>query len=372
MLQPAPTLTKAPPVHLNFLDGLRALAAIYVSLSHAVQHVIISDPISRILDYPFRRGHYAVVFFIVMSGFCLMLPVTRNAGQLRGGVRTFLWKRAWRILPPYFVAMGIALLLILTLIPTDNGTIWEGALPVRWVDIWAHVLLVQDVFLTTHAKINYALWSIAVEWRIYFLFPLILLAWKRWNPFAVTMGVILLSFVVRVLLNPLQPTVYLGLTGINPHFLGLFVLGMLAAELAFGDTRFRSRIPYKPVLVVTTISIIAGDLVHLNSMLVDMLIGLAAATLLLGITAGKFRRLKQLLSWKPLVFVGTFAYSLYLMHPPLLQLITQYAVVPLGLSPTAQMVLQLTAGTGVIVAVSYLFFLIAERPFTSQAPVKSA
>ena len=71
--------------HLGYLDGLRALAALYVVAVHALSqvdrhHDRISAPWSLITGL-FLYGHYAVDLFIVLSGFCLMLPVVRRSAD---------------------------------------------------------------------------------------------------------------------------------------------------------------------------------------------------------------------------------------------------------------------------------------------------
>ena len=65
--------------HLAFLDGLRALAAMYVVLHHAkLQAGFNPDSVAwpvRIFAGLFNFGHYAVTLFIVLSGFCLTLQL---------------------------------------------------------------------------------------------------------------------------------------------------------------------------------------------------------------------------------------------------------------------------------------------------------
>ena len=71
----------APKVHLGYLDSLRALAAIYVVMYHAIYQIDPHHPVRTGAAGAFRSlfvGHYAVDLFIVLSGFCLMLPVARS------------------------------------------------------------------------------------------------------------------------------------------------------------------------------------------------------------------------------------------------------------------------------------------------------
>ena len=202
---------------LGFLDGLRALAALAVLLHRA-----------RLQVWPKAHGfdgRLAVDLFIVLSGFCLTLPLLKTT-TLQGGALRFLGRRVRRILPAYYGALALSLALIWALIDAQTGSHWDVSLPVTRNGIIAHLVLLQDVF-HPH-EINHALWSIAVEWHIYFLFPLLVLAWRRLGPWANAGLAIALSLTG---FHCLHNTV---LTGVTVHFVGLFALGMLGASLAFG------------------------------------------------------------------------------------------------------------------------------------------
>ena len=96
---PAAGPVTTPRLRLNFLDGLRGLAALYVMLAHVFSITAYGDDgrVSTSLPPAFvwaTRGlcfsHYAVAVFIVLSGFCLMLPVSRSKdGLLPGGLLGF-------------------------------------------------------------------------------------------------------------------------------------------------------------------------------------------------------------------------------------------------------------------------------------------
>src|SRR6186713_3008000 len=102
-------MTRKEAYRLEYLDGLRALAAIYVVLFHAGVGFLDSErPLAgfaRTLQRGLSYGHDAVAVFIVLSGYCLMLPVARADGQFVRGVPNYFARRAWRILPPYFAAL---------------------------------------------------------------------------------------------------------------------------------------------------------------------------------------------------------------------------------------------------------------------------
>src|SRR5580704_9768828 len=105
---PAAATDRAP--HLRHIEGLRALAAYVVYVNHVYAQTWSAGAKQfppralSLLTYSLVAGHFAVSVFIVISGFCLSLPLIRDGGELRGGVKAFLKRRARRILPPYYAA----------------------------------------------------------------------------------------------------------------------------------------------------------------------------------------------------------------------------------------------------------------------------
>jgi peptidoglycan/LPS O-acetylase OafA/YrhL len=333
--------------HLGYLDGLRGLAAVFVVIHHAFQQgVKVPEPsrVTRTAMWLFEHGHLAVNLFIVLSGFCLMIPVTKLGYSLQGGAWRFFAKRARRILPPYYLAMGLSLVLIATLVGDKTGTHWDASIPVTPYDVAMHAALVQDVDRDTSAKINHAFWSISVEWRIYFLFPLLVWCWRRagagWTV-ALAAAASAAAWVTLSRLETSTPALNLEPWGMCPHYLLLFALGMLAADVALAPAHASSRIgrvPWGAALVVATLAYFAlavgGQRLNRSQLGVvvpwavrDVAFGLWVSCLLAwvaspraGLAGGTLRRL---LSWRPLAFVGTFAYSNNLIHGPLVQVVWQ-------------------------------------------------
>jgi peptidoglycan/LPS O-acetylase OafA/YrhL len=108
---------KKESLHLNFLDGIRGLAAFYVLLFHIIANgdsKLLSD--SLLLNF-LRFGHEAVVVFIVLSGFVLTLPVVRSSQlTLTGGLVGFFKRRGRRILPGYYAALFMLPVYILIIV----------------------------------------------------------------------------------------------------------------------------------------------------------------------------------------------------------------------------------------------------------------
>ena len=365
--------TRKPGVHLAQLDGLRAIAALFVVLHHIYLQFDFSHEtgaVYRVLNL-FRFGHYAVDLFIVLSGFCLMLPIVRGDGMLRGGIGRFYLKRARRILPPYYLAIGCSLLLIWLLIGARTGTHWDYSVPVDFKGLVLHLLLLEDA--ANNMQINHVLWSVAVEWRIYFLFPFLVLAFRRYGPIATTAITVFTTYMLwlGLALSPVKHIVNTNPWGISPYYIGLFAMGMLAASIAYSESGFLGiwKRPsfWASTCAVTGLVVIAlsrewhGHKLPLHAM--SFFVGCFSLAVLVWVTVHPHGWAGRLLAWRPLVFIGTFGYSLYLMHAPLIQVIWQYGTHPLRLSPISEFAVLSLVGLPLILAGCYLFFLVCERPF---------
>lgn len=376
----APSMESVARPHLGYLDSLRALAAIYVVLHHAYlqvdfDKVVLSSAVQRKFLQIFWFGHFAVNFFIVLSGFCLMLPIVRGNGQLRGGWRAFFGRRARRMLPPYYASLILSLTLIYFFIGDKTGHIWDLSLPVTVPNLLSHLLVVHDLVAFHANNLNYPCWSIAVEWRIYFLFPLLLMLWRRVGMGATVALSVLVSLLGALCVALLLARVWTWHSNLSVHYVGLFTLGIGAATAAFGETsrvyRLARRVPW--ILVTPAVTFLTCALVYYNlhqprvsDAIVDVVVGAWAALLLLHVSLKEKGLLRRVLDWQPLVFVGSFSYSLYLVHAPLLQLLWQYGTSRLKLAPFHEFLLLCAVGTPLIMIASYGFFLLAEKPFLSR------
>src|SRR6187431_1548248 len=378
-------MTRTEALRLEYLDGLRAVAALYVVLFHAGDCFLdalrplhgLARNLQRVLSF----GHDAVAIFIVLSGYCLMLPVARApvTGQLVRGVPNYIARRAWRILPPYFAALLGSLLLIalLPVLETPTKTIWADSFPAFELGpVASHLLLIHNLFPAWIHTINGPLWSVATEWQIYFFFPFFLLpVWRRWGAGAT----VLAAFALGSGLTRLVPNVAASAA---TWYLGLFGLGMCAAGVDFAsrpaERWLRERVPWRFVCLGMFAAVACGVTVLIKYWFrfmpySDALVGAATASMLLYLTPHALRPaqrkplLLRILESGPLVALGRFSYSLYLTHLPIVAL-CYFAVHPLNLSPNAEMLSLMLLSLPASLLFSYAFFWVFERRFVGAPP----
>lgn len=374
--QPVLGEARGPALHLAHIDGLRALAALTVYVNHAYAQSWSGIKGEFPTRFPFTlfrstliTGHFAVTVFIAVSGFCLALPVLKGGGVLRGGTKNFFWRRAKRILPPYYAALFLCLLLIATIIGEPTGSLWDVPIVIDRTAIVSHLLLVQDFFRT--GRINYVFWSIAVEWHIYFLFPAMMWLTRRVGLLRMTSLALLLGFSLAIGLKDTR------VHRACPHYIGVFALGVVAAYSSYSKEAIFEKIRsfrhhgliLALALAVTLACIPLTDLSsdHREYPYYDAGIAVFAFSALVLTSTKPESLFSRLCSWKPLVWLGTFSYSLYLIHAPLLQILWQYGTEPLGLDNEQTFIALMALGLIIVTLFAYGFFWLFERPFLSSA-----
>jgi peptidoglycan/LPS O-acetylase OafA/YrhL len=342
--------------HLAHVDGLRGCAALFVMLHHMFQTARSAQypEIPRVLVL-FQYGHFAVSLFIVISGFSLMLQVVRSGGILPHGAWGFYKRRARRILPPYYAAMVLSLVLIAVGYHTFS-------VPLTPIGILAHVFLLQDVVVQAKDQVNFVFWSIAVESQIYVVFPLLIVPWRRGSEVATILACIVLPYVAA------YPARNSRFDGMHLNYVALFAMGMATAAIYQSDASpwkwLRERVPWSLIAAgaAAIVVIACNSWQYAPGRTLDLAIGVLGVSLIVGPSRPENRVQRAVLSWKPLVFAGTFAYSIYLIHTPLLGVASQSGVVPRSLGPYATFAFLVFVASWPILLGCYLFFLVFERP----------
>jgi peptidoglycan/LPS O-acetylase OafA/YrhL len=313
----------------------------------------------------FSFGHYAVTMFIILSGFCLMLGPIKSAPEYKIDGWKFLIKRAKRILPTYYFALLFSLILIWLVIGHKTGTHWDIALPVTKGTVIIHLLLLQNFFASSVNKINHVMWSISLEWWIYFLFPGLVLLWRKVGPTKATATAVLLSFLL------------VGMSRITKEYWGLqyvacFALGAFAAGVAYdGNSEFAKikALPWGAIAAVIFCSWLMFACKHLVSLTTsDLLFAAFSMSLLLYASKPLPNPASSFFGAKPFAWLGSISYSLYLIHAPLLQLFQQVLLMPYHVTPVTTFVILAVVTVPLIIAFTYGFHFLFERPFMNTKP----
>ena len=368
-------LASAPRTHIAFLDGIRGLSALYVVLYHCVirgELGVIGHRLTGWMEY----GRFAVDVFIVLSGYCLMLPVARSTDrQLRGGIRQYIKRRARRILPPYYGSMIVAIVFV-----SAGRYMKHGQASVGMADptalspgnLLTHILLMHNLFRAYVTSLNPVLWTVALEWQLYFVFPILLLPLWRRTGFVST---VFLACLLGISPLVLAPNYNLGWT--CPWFVGLFAMGMAAAVVTESrKERFQSivlRIPWGWLsLLCVAVPLVFRLPDSITWWLNDLIVGGAAAMLILhcvrclrGPSSRPADLLVRLFQSRPAVGLGMFSYSLYLIHDPFNWILRSF-LRSLHLSHRGQFFFSLFIDVPLVIALSYGFYLLCERPFVAS------
>jgi peptidoglycan/LPS O-acetylase OafA/YrhL len=378
----------AAPAYAPFVEGLRGLMALYVVLHHAAlqayDELYDGESLSAFAEGALllcARGDTAVAVFIVLSGYCLMLPVAAS-GQLSGGVFSYLRRRARRILPAYYFSV-LFVLCVVWAIPSLNeplGTRWDLALPVDLAAVASHAFLIHNLHDSWIWKINGPLWSVATEWQIYLVFPLLVALWRRFGIGAVTCAGFVLGYGASLVLFASDSPITLQAC---PWYLSLFAIGMAVAVAARSGGRRAGWLGLAGVWLVAALAlhtVVRGldwsaKLGAWPGIVLDPLIAAAVGCLLLHCVRGPRGAhrgaLVRVLEHPLLLQLGSFSYSLYLVHDPLISW-TYRAMLNAGWGPEMRVWATFLVVVPLLLGCARCLYLVAERPFLPQRPSPTA
>ena len=368
-----------PAARLHFVDGLRGLAMLMVLLYHCwlfggQWHLTVplgrgSIDLAEVLSF----GHVGVNLFLVLSGFCLYWPFTK-AGRPEPTLWEFAKKRCRRILPPYYAVLVLCggAALVQALRDHDPAA---AHYTLNW--LWMHALMAQNLRPGYVLTINGSLWSLALEFQLYILFPVLVAAFRRFSSRRVLWAVLAFCSAFRFIVARGQfvPDDNLGYVLAYSVFGRAFefALGMLVAQLV---ARRQSERPLRLhpadyVLATAVIAIAVADGRHGHfRTLTDAMWGLLFGALLLA-ASRPGSLLHRMLSGRVLINLGIFSYSVYLIHLPLV-IALGAAVERRHLSNAVEVVIQLLFMVPLVLGLGYLFHLLFEKPFMnapkSRAP----
>lgn len=373
--QPVP----AGKIRLEAIDGLRALAILMVYTYHVWQFGDTPALRVGIASFGAIIGQFAsgVDLFMVLSGFCLFWPLASKPQNLQNWSNTdYARRRIRRIIPPYYAA--ITFFLLLPYVCEFLFHLFGRPLHVNSPGIWqivTHLTFTHSLFPSTWAGIEAAFWSLGLEAQFYLVFPLVVLAVRKWGIVPVTASMIMLSVVYRFAMTAAigdrpYPIPFLA----SVFFIGRwmqFAAGMIAAHIVARHSRTGRKLPPAIGLMLVSAALVLYAVAVASSGATtsfpvrDFLLAIAFAAAIVGLTASH-SRVNIVFENRFVAGLGFISYSLFLIHQKTIYGFSELLKQVLHLGGNSRFALMMTLGFAIVLGISYLFFLLFERPFLNS------
>jgi peptidoglycan/LPS O-acetylase OafA/YrhL len=322
------TRMKSLPDHIPFLDFLRGVAILTVFLFHCFppdftvsrfelggHGSIFSNAHPATLSWP------GVAIFFAISGFCIHLSHEKSRDKDFG---VFFLRRFFRIYPPYLAALlvfafifpGTRLNLSTALLHTHSQLFYS------MVSLGAHLTLLHNFSRTVAWNINGSFWSIAVEVQLYAIYPLLLLLARRtnwltalWITGIIEIGLRSYSILANIddawlVLNPL-------------YFWFSWTVGAALADAYLkGNPLLFTGVPLLLFPLLTVVFYFIQPLSFFCFTTAALATVYAMSHWLGHPEKAPLSQGRRGILFKHLGFVGLVSYSLYLIHEPILDLLT--------------------------------------------------
>ena len=358
-----PSLIKSAKSRFASIDGLRGLACLFVVALHC--YTLAGEfPTPFSFDKIFCNIAYSGVdLFFLLSGFCLAYPILKRGGT-RFNWRSYIWKRASRIFPPYWCTLIICLF-VSKIIYIFNVPLLSNTPSLTWnvppSQFFQYLLLIRsNEFILSS-------WTLPLEWRWYFILPAFLFLLVRLSSlYAIMLSILISILCVPVLQSPNVPLrISLVLTQM-PIYLPTFVAGLWVADLIIKKRKSELELIFvKHSHWFLLASMIACYLENPKwNVPSTRVIAWMPIFFFLTISVIFNIHFKRVFEWQPLVKTGEFSYSLYLIHE-----------LPLKIAHTIEGHLNIPDDFKwlfyqflifpCLIAIGYIFFKLVEEPLLS-------
>ena len=334
------------------IDGLRAIAVLAVVFTH-----------THLPGFP--GGYVGVDVFFVISGFLITSILLKEISEERFSIVRFYERRIRRIFPALFPVIAFCVVAGLWLLPAQ--ALEDMAKSIIATTLFgSNILFWREAGYFDVASVHKPLlhtWSLAVEEQFYILFPVFLIIIHRYlrNKYLLSVLLIwMISFFVNIwgVRTYSVPTFYLApprswelLSGsilalgflpelkskISRHILSLIGLGLVL----YGIFRYNENTLFPGYAAVLPV---------------------AGASIIIYTGIGGRGVVNNILSIKPLVFIGLISYSLYLWHWPIIVFFKFMMF-------DGQRLLESVAIIMTSITISVLSWRYIESPFRKKNPV---
>ncbi len=305
------------------LDSLRGIAAISVLIYH--YFFIYNEYYKHSFNFPefLKFGRYGVELFFIISGFVIFWTLS-NSQQLSD----FLFSRFARLFPGYWATVILTFICLLLIgLPNHN---------VSLIDLILNFTMLQDYFSYPHVDGVY--WTLTLELAFYFWMGCLFYFKRQENIESYLFLWIIISCIL------IYHRFNFDINNKVKAFFLLQYIQFFALGICF--YKIKQNLINKWVVSVVIMSFFAILLKYSNYIALSLIL-ISIVVLLAALGKLKF------LSIKPLVFLGTISYPLYLIHQNIGYMIIRYSY-SLGLNPSIGIIFATVVSLSLATAICYL------------------
>jgi peptidoglycan/LPS O-acetylase OafA/YrhL len=336
-------------MRIDQLTFTRFIAAISIVIFHFGKKIFPFN--SEYIDFLFKQANIGVSYFFILSGFIMIISY-RNKDNINA--IDYYKNRFARIYPIYLLGLLFYLPIRIMLYPLD-------------VTLFFHLSMLQAWFPGWIMSYNFPGWSVSVELFFYILFPFLFNYFycKKSNFKRYFIVIIFIWTISQIIFNYFINSPFYRGDPSRSHellfyfpllHLNEFLIGNLAGLFYLKKHKVLQKNYDLLILFLITIIILVlkfpfGLSYH------DGLLGIVFIPLILAISLNN-GRITQLLSKKPLIFLGEISYSLYIYQLPVFYYCKNL--------PINNLILAFFVKTIILIVLSSLSYLYIETPLREK------
>jgi peptidoglycan/LPS O-acetylase OafA/YrhL len=349
--------------HIDCLDGLRGIAALWVLVGHAI---LLTGASVAFLGNP----DLAVDLFIVLSGFLMAFHYIRRE-SLEPWRKSKTWLAFWtrrffRIAPLFYVMLMLALIMDPALAGSREhiSAVWPKAATEseRYTDqgianILYHITFAYGFIPKYSFRTPLPDWSIGLEMQFYACLPFIMLGWKRVGASVCSIALGAACLLIKLLLPVLWHS--FPMPSFLPAKLPIFLAGMLAAHSLYSASKRK----WLLFGIAVALSLLPTWELGVKAVIIRPFF-VGALFLLPSSNKGGFGDyVNRVLSTKPMRWLGDVSYGVYLIHLLILIPVASWLADSFGnhLAAPARVVLACVITMGVTYPLAYVMYQTVEK-----------
>jgi peptidoglycan/LPS O-acetylase OafA/YrhL len=298
-------------LYFNGLNGLRAIAAIAVVISH----ITISLPEFKLDPYIFGSAYdgspqrftlagYGVSVFFVLSGFLITFLLQSEKDIQPIEIKKFYIRRILRIWPLYYLYLIVSLIVIIGFDLNFNDKSF-----LLYIFYAANIPFILDISLPLLAHY----WSLGVEEQFYLFWPWIVKKTNHLTTYIIVLIVLLIG--VKMFLHIFYPGSLLEAV-IHVARFHCMMIGALGAIIYKRNNLVLLNLIDNKVIQIgcwITMLLVAVNIFHVASVIDNEIISIVTLLIIIGQVNIKNRIVN--LETRAFNFLGKISYGIYVIHP---------------------------------------------------------